>query len=117
MDQKIRIRLKAYDHKVLDQSATEIVSTAGLPLSKAVKLILGKADTKVKLTVKREGVAAPFDVEITRGMIQIESVLGIRRKADHERAPLNPVHLVVAALGFVVLFIFTLLMIVKFVLG
>ena len=28
MDQKIRIRLKAYDHKVLDQSATEIVSTA-----------------------------------------------------------------------------------------
>ena len=28
MDQKIRIRLKAYDHKVLDQSATEIVSAA-----------------------------------------------------------------------------------------
>jgi small subunit ribosomal protein S10 len=28
LDQKIRIRLKAYDHKVLDQSATEIVSTA-----------------------------------------------------------------------------------------
>jgi small subunit ribosomal protein S10 len=26
--QKIRIRLKAYDHKLLDQSATEIVDTA-----------------------------------------------------------------------------------------
>ena len=28
MDQKIRIRLKAYDHRVLDQSAYEIVETA-----------------------------------------------------------------------------------------
>ena len=28
MNQKIRIRLKAYDHRVLDQSAHEIVETA-----------------------------------------------------------------------------------------
>ena len=28
MDQKIRIRLKAYDHRVLDQSTHEIVATA-----------------------------------------------------------------------------------------
>ena len=28
MDQKIRIRLKAYDHRVLDKSAYEIVETA-----------------------------------------------------------------------------------------
>ena len=28
MSQKIRIRLKAYDHRVLDQSAEEIVNTA-----------------------------------------------------------------------------------------
>ena len=28
MDQKIRIRLKAYDHRVLDQAAYEIVETA-----------------------------------------------------------------------------------------
>ena len=27
-NQKIRIRLKAYDHKLLDQSAMEIVETA-----------------------------------------------------------------------------------------
>ena len=43
--------------------------------------------------------------------------LGVRRKADHERAPLNPVHLVIAAVIFVVLFIFTLLTIVKLVLS
>lgn len=28
MNQRIRIRLKAYDHKLLDQAATEIVGTA-----------------------------------------------------------------------------------------
>jgi hypothetical protein len=43
--------------------------------------------------------------------------VGIRRKADHERAPLNPVHLIIAAVIFVVLFIFTLLTIVKIVLS
>ena len=43
--------------------------------------------------------------------------IGVRRKADHERAPLNPVHLVVAAFLFVILFIFTLLAIVKIVLS
>jgi hypothetical protein len=43
--------------------------------------------------------------------------IGVRRKADHERAPLNPVHLVIAAVIFVVLFIFTLLTIVKIVLS
>jgi hypothetical protein len=42
---------------------------------------------------------------------------GIRRREDHDRAPLNPVHLVVAAVLFVVLFIFTLLTIVKIVLS
>ena len=40
---------------------------------------------------------------------------GIRRKADHERAPLNPVHLVIAGVIFAVLFVFTLLTIVKIV--
>jgi len=43
--------------------------------------------------------------------------IGVRRKADHERAPLNPLHLVVAALIFAVLFIFTLLTVVKIVLS
>ena len=28
LNEKIRIRLKAYDHRVLDQSTTEIVETA-----------------------------------------------------------------------------------------
>ena len=47
----------------------------------------------------------------------LAGAIGVRRKADHERAPLNPVHLIVAALLFVVLFIFTLITIVKIVLS
>ena len=47
----------------------------------------------------------------------LAGAIGIRRKDDHERAPLNPVHLLVAAVIFVVLFITTLLTIVKIVLS
>ena len=43
------------------------------------------------------------------------AMIGIRRKADHERASLNPVHLIAMAVGFVVLFILTLVTIVRFV--
>ena len=47
----------------------------------------------------------------------LAGAIGIRRKSDHERAPQNPVHLVVAGLMFAVLFVFTLLTIVKIVLS
>jgi hypothetical protein len=40
---------------------------------------------------------------------------GIRRKADHERASLNPGHRIILALIFVVLFILTLRFIVSMV--
>jgi len=55
-----------------------------MPISKAVKIILGQKDTKVKLTIKREGVEQPFDVEITRSVIEVESVMGVRRKANDD---------------------------------
>jgi Protein of unknown function (DUF2970) len=47
----------------------------------------------------------------------LAGAIGIRRKADHERAPLNPVHLVIAGVLFAVLFIFTLLTVVRIVLS
>jgi hypothetical protein len=47
----------------------------------------------------------------------LAGAVGIRRRIDHERAPLNPLHLIAAAVVFVVLFIFTLLTIVKIVLS
>jgi len=42
-------------------------------------------------------------------------MIGIRRKADHEKAPLNPVHLIVIGVGFVIIFILTLVTIVRIV--
>jgi C-terminal peptidase prc len=62
----------------------QVVPTKGMPINRAVKLIQGQKDTKVKLTVQREGVEKPFDVEITRGMIEVESVLGARRKKSDD---------------------------------
>jgi hypothetical protein len=42
-------------------------------------------------------------------------MIGIRRKADHEKAPINPVHLIIAAVAGVVLFILTLVTVVRIV--
>ncbi len=42
-------------------------------------------------------------------------MVGIRRKADHERASINPVHVIVMAVVFVILFILTLRFIVSLV--
>ena len=41
--------------------------------------------------------------------------IGIRKRADHESAQINPVHLIIAAIIFVVLFIFTIRTIVRMV--
>ncbi len=60
----------------------EIISTKGMKVDKAVELILGKPGTKVKLTVQREGVPTPLEFELTRGRIEVETVLGARRKSD-----------------------------------
>jgi len=45
----------------------------------------------------------------------LSGFIGIRRRADAEKAPLNPVHVVIVALLLVVLFILTLVTIVHFV--
>jgi len=47
----------------------------------------------------------------------LSGFIGIRRKVDHERAPLKPAHLIIAAIILVLLFIFTLLAIVRIVLS
>ena len=41
--------------------------------------------------------------------------VGIRRRSSHEQAKVNPVHVIIAAVVFVALFIFTLRTIVYFV--
>lgn len=41
--------------------------------------------------------------------------LGVRRKADHEKAELNPLQVILAGITLVVLFVLTLVTIVKIV--
>ena len=47
----------------------------------------------------------------------LAGLIGIRGRADHERAPLNPVHVVAAAIVLVAIFIVTLIMVVRLVVG
>jgi len=49
----------------------------------------------------------------------LAGMLGVRAKADHEResASLNPLHVIIAAVVVVVLFVLTLLAIARFVVG
>jgi carboxyl-terminal processing protease len=46
----------------------------GLTLSQAVDHMRGKVGSDIKLTLRRQGVAEPFDVTITRAVIKITSV-------------------------------------------
>ena len=47
----------------------------------------------------------------------LSGFIGIGRKADHENASVNPVHVIIAAVVLVVLFIFTLIAIVRIVIS
>ena len=49
-------------------------STDGLDLNEAVDKIRGEKGSKVKLTIERAGAKKPFDVELTRADIPIETV-------------------------------------------
>jgi carboxyl-terminal processing protease len=50
----------------------------------AVKKILGKPGTKIKLIVEREGEAKPLEFTLTRSTIEVESVLGHKRNAKDD---------------------------------
>ncbi len=45
----------------------------------------------------------------------LSGLVGIRRRADHDRAPLNPLHVIIVAVVLVALFIATLITIVRIV--
>ena len=60
----------------------EVIETKGLAVGDAVKKILGQPDTKVILTIQRDGVEGTKDYEITRGRVEVETVFGVKRKSD-----------------------------------
>jgi C-terminal peptidase prc len=60
----------------------EIIPTKGMTTEDAVKKILGKAGTPVKLLIEREGNQEPLEFNLIRGSVEVESVLGHKRNAD-----------------------------------
>ncbi len=60
----------------------ERISTKGMLMDDVVNQILGEAGTPVILTLDREGVDKPIDIEIKRGQVDVETVLGVRRNQD-----------------------------------
>jgi carboxyl-terminal processing protease len=56
--------------------------TKGLTLDTAVKLLKGRAGTKVRLNIQHPDQKKSQDLAISREMIQVETVLGDRRKPD-----------------------------------
>lgn len=45
----------------------------------------------------------------------LSGAVGIRRKSDHERAAVNPLHIVIVAIVFVMLFILAIVTVVRIV--
>jgi carboxyl-terminal processing protease len=52
----------------------EGISTKDMQLSEAVKRMRGKPGTRITISIMREGLAEPRDVEITREQIRVQSV-------------------------------------------
>ncbi len=50
------------------------IDSTDFSVDKAVKIIRGKGGTKVKITVRREGVANPIDFNLVRATIQIPTI-------------------------------------------
>jgi C-terminal peptidase prc len=63
---------KPYDEPI-------ITPTKGMTTEDAVKKILGKPGTRIKIVVDREGSAKPIEFNLIRNTVEVESVLGHKR--------------------------------------
>ncbi|MBY0229098.1 MAG: S41 family peptidase [Gemmataceae bacterium] len=61
----------------------EVLATKDMALPDVIRKIKGKPGTRVKLSLRRPGKAEPFEAELERKEIKVESVLGAKRLADH----------------------------------
>jgi C-terminal peptidase prc len=60
----------------------EVIPTKGMSTEDAVKKILGREGTKIKLIVEREGHEKPLEFSLIRGKVEVETVLGHKRNDD-----------------------------------
>jgi len=60
----------------------KVLSTRACSVGAINEALLGKAGSRVKLTVQRDDVTKPLTVEVERGRVAQETVFGVRRQAD-----------------------------------
>lgn len=74
--------IRDVDSDGVDLPNREVLSTRGMSTADAVKKLLGKPGTRVKVIAEREGADKPIEVELTRAVVEMETVLGPRRRAN-----------------------------------
>ena len=57
-------------------------STEGFTLDDTIRRLRGRPGTNVQLSVLHEGEKTPVEITVRRAIIQVDSVVGFRRKAD-----------------------------------
>ncbi|OWK46750.1 S41 family peptidase [Fimbriiglobus ruber] len=55
------------------------ISTKGMKTEQALDLILGKVGVPITLVVEREGQKEPIEFKLERGIVSVETVLGVKR--------------------------------------
>lgn len=68
----------------LPEGAPKVISTKGMKTEQALDLILGKPPVPITLVVEREGEKKPLEFEIARGVVSVETVLGVKRDAKDD---------------------------------
>lgn len=75
---EVRREVDAEGQPITDE-ADKVISTRGMKMDDALKLILGKPGVPVTVVVEREGADKPIPFEIRRGRVSLETVLGVKR--------------------------------------
>lgn len=70
--------------KPITDEKEKVISTKGMKMDDALKLILGKPGVPVTVIVEREGEKAPLTFTINRGRVSLETVLGVKRDAKDD---------------------------------
>ncbi|MCZ2343042.1 MAG: S41 family peptidase [Bacteroidales bacterium] len=70
--------------KPLKEGEPRVISTKGMKTEGALDLILGKPGVPVTLVVQREGEKEPLEFTIPRGVVSVETVLGVKRDSHDD---------------------------------
>jgi len=74
--------IREYDSEGNKLPEKEVLTTKGMTTEEAVKKIVGREGTQIKVLVEREGSKEPIEFNLIRGKVEVESVLGHKRNSD-----------------------------------